>query len=715
MPDLSVPAGAQTVVWRIFGAGASPVNRRSSYELVEPIVRKHISPADRERTIAVIRGWFEAHADRRRLKPDLCEQVAVVILEGIRTERSETAVWAAGSVDAERAARIIRSGWSPDETDSLVEAALAMLEKLCDRDEVLDAAWIFPEIDAANARIPKDAVVRDGRLETYQHLDRHGFELVWTGIRPAAGTLIDLMLALRPGQFKSLVERLDHPVMQARAAERMLCGALPSDHRATLHWITGESCDALVALAILHTLKTVNRLDDEPRSAERAGPDLYEWSTELRPPHDDLDAAATDLLTGLVDRLAGLDPLACARWAGELLSGASYVLHGRGVGDSGKPRRIDQLERACTELLAGLARQSWSDDLLAAFRAGLCLTPRTTWTRHLADVAWTVREAAPALAADIARATLEEHERRVAKALQDNGLYLNWSDWHDREWIGGLGIALALSREEIDLPHWVSSRCRTLPLSVWDAEEDYGAFSAAEKVVRHWFLIALHALPALRALGRTIDPAVVRTLAVELWEHCGFARRYLYEPPEASIAAGYAARIVAEFGEPSDIWFLDQARHPGVGPRALWVFSDERRQKGLRERRTGVHHDEMIDAELIRIASTRFDEETHFNLDTLQFWGRLWLLLGAPDEAGRTAMAIITFSRRTRDRTMDILTLKLIALASCAGKPIQALTDYFALRYHQLWPGYTPSGERADRQEVDDLLDRAEAEDLRDG
>ena len=150
----------------------------------------------------------------------------------------------------------------------------------------------------------------------------------------------------------------------------------------------------LVALAIVHTLETVNRLDEDIRSSDLLGEDRCIWSTELRPPQADLGAAAVNLLNDLVDRMAMLDPLACARWIGELLSGAPYALM-RGC-DFEKPPRIEQLERRGTELLACLVRHSWSDDLLAALCAGLCLTPQTTWTRHVAEVAWEIRDVEPA-------------------------------------------------------------------------------------------------------------------------------------------------------------------------------------------------------------------------------------------------------------------------------------------------------------------------------
>ncbi len=70
--------------------------------------------------------------------------------------------------------------------------------------------------------------------------------------------------------------------------------------------------------------------------------------------------------------------------------------------------------------------------------------------------------------------------------------------------------------EELDLPSWGSAQCQELPLSVWDAEENYKAFSTSDRAVQHWFLVAFHAIPVLKELGHTIDPVMVRTLAETL-------------------------------------------------------------------------------------------------------------------------------------------------------------------------------------------------------
>ena len=710
--NISLSAEAKSIIWRIFGAGESPLTGKSTYELIERIIRRRvISRTDQSRAITEIQGWFESHGDQRWLKSDMRKPVADLILEGIKSDRSEIAIWAIGSIDANVAVSIIHSCWSPEEIDSFVEAALAMLKKCCDRDEVINTdriSWL----DSANAKIPKNAVKREGRLETFWHLDSHGFELVHRGLHIAVDNLIELVVKLRPKLFESLIELLDHPVVQARAADHMVAVALKVDYRKTLEWITEDSCDALIALAINHTLNTVNKLDDDLRVASRLGSDQNQhyWSTELRIPRDDdgLNIAAAGLLTGLVDRLSAFNPLVCARWIGELLSHASYGLHYGGGQE--KPLRIEQLERAGTELFARLVRQSWSDDLLVELRAGLRLTRRTTWLRHLADVAWEIRDLEPARAAEIARITLELHDQHIAEELERNHLFLHWSEWHHREWINGLGTALAMSCEELDLPSWASAQCRGLSLSVWDAEENYKAFITADRAVQHWFLVAFHAIPVLKELGRTIDPVAVRTLAETLWRHSHFAGQYLSIRTEASIVEERAALYAAEFGEPSGAWLLDQARDSGVGPCALWALIDQRKLKVTREGETDTYYDEMIIPELIRIASDRFGDGGQFDLEALRFWGQLWLLLDAIDEAEQTAIAISTFSLGQRDRADKILVLKLLALVDSKRKLSPELEDYVAEIYSQLWSSYTPDQERGDRQQIDELRKQSKAE-----
>ena len=710
MTDTSLPDEAKAVVWRIFGAGESPLTARSTFDVIEPIIRKNVTSSTQgDWSIAAIRGWFETIGDRRWLKQNMREAVADLIVEGIGINRSETAIWAIGSIDGNLAASMIRSRWCPEEIDFFVDAVLTTLEGVCERDEVLDAAGVVPfaKVDSGKARIPRDAVQREGRLETFRHLSSHGFDLIHRALHPPTGSLIELVMDLQPERFESLIERINHPVMQARAAYHLVSTTRTFNHRKPLLWIIGDSCDALIALAIVHTLETVNTLDEDIRTSDRLAEHRCTWSTELRPPQDDLDAAAVNLVNDLIDRLAMLDPLACARWIGELLSGAPYALL-RG-GESEKPPRIEQLERMGTDLLARLVRHSWSDGLLAALCAGLCLTPRTTWTRHLAAVAWEVRDVEPERAAMLARATLNEHERRIAEDIERGHMFWNWSDWHDREWIAGLGAALVLSSDELDLPEWVSMRCRALPLTVWDAEGSYEAFNTADRAAQIWFLVALDAVAGLKQIDRAVDPVSVRALAEAVWTHCYFTGQYLPDGREASVAAEHAARSAVEFGEPSDLWLLERARSPKVGPRALWALIDQRNIKAARERRPAAAYDEVVVNNIASASSSRFGDGGKFGLESLYYWGRLWLLLGATDAARRTAKAILSFPMRGFDRGSKVLVLELLT----QGTDVQGLDletrDCIASIYRELWPvhGYTPDPECAVRQRIDEMLERS--------
>ena len=324
-------------------------------------------------------------------------------------------------------------------------------------------------------------------------------------------------------------------------------------------------------------------------------------------------------------------------------------------------------------------------------------------------MAWAVRDIEPARAATLARATLDEHERHIADELARGHVFLNWADWHDREWIAGLGAALALSGDELDLPKWVSARCRALPLSVWDAEESYQAFSAADRAAQIWFLVAFHAVAGLKQIDRAVDPVAVRALAETVWAHCHFTGRYLAAEPDASIAAEQAARSAVEFGEPSDLWLLEQAHSPRVGPRALWALIDQRKKKATSEGGSDTGCDEMIIDAIARAASNRFGDGGQFDFESLHYWGRLWLQLDSIVQARRTAKAIIASQTRGAGRGSEILTLKLLTLGADKQRLDPEIRDYVESTYRKLWPvyGYTPDAERADRRWVDELLERS--------
>ena len=139
--------GATLVIWRIFGSGESSLTQLSTYQLIEPIINKHVARAYQDETIAEIRTWFELHGDRWWLREDMRETVAGLILSGVGDSLSnpklrldsETVFWAVGSVEASLSASVISSTWSPEAVNLFVSHAFNALEKLCGKDALLDA------------------------------------------------------------------------------------------------------------------------------------------------------------------------------------------------------------------------------------------------------------------------------------------------------------------------------------------------------------------------------------------------------------------------------------------------------------------------------------------------------------------------------------------------------------------------------------------------
>ncbi|WP_420462809.1 hypothetical protein [Candidatus Palauibacter sp.] len=704
-PPLSDPAAE--VAWRIFGVGESPLKGRSSYKLIRPIVERHVAVADRHGVIREIEACFESHGDRHWLRPEMKERMAEAVLDGIgSSNQSEAAVWAIGSINSELAISRIRSKWSAAAIDGFVHAALGSLKTACDRNRVLDPSGGFGlDLDSAGAEIPADAFVREGRIETFQNLANQGLRFVVGGLHRAVDNLIELSVALRPDLFGLVVEKLEHPVVRAKAARCAVEIARRSNHRATLDWIQADACPAQIALALVHSLETVNALDYDLRSTVREDVGARAWATELRPAHDDLDAAAESLLAGLADRLLALRSPVCVRWIGELLGAAGRSLHSHG---DDKPLRVHQLETACTEALMRLVHQSWSGELLEILMAGLRNDPRATWTRHLGGLAWGLRESAPRRASEVARAALVGHEGHVEYVLEHNLPMLDWRYWDHREWIGGLGTCLAVADRTLDLREWAVDRCQQLPLSVWDADaqEDHRTFITAERLARHWFLVAFHAIPRLEELGRMVDPAGVLSLAETFLDHCRYAQPYVVGHPASSVAAELAARCAVEFGDPSERWLLDLAKHPAAGARVLWAVIDQGRRKLERAGDGGAATllNEMFLPELASIASDRFGDGRRCRLDALEYWGRLWLALGKMDEAERAALAILAFPAKLLARGHTILSLKLLALAAGKRGLTHPIQDRLRSLYHELWSVFTPNEERLDREQVDALL-----------
>ena len=692
---LSPEAG--TAVWRIFGQGAAPRAKRLTYEQIEPVIREHVPSGDQHRAFTTVRSWFELGGPTPSLKPECRELVADLILDGVGPRRSDTAVWAIGSLEPHLSVDRIRRQWSSGEIESFIATAIRALNG------VSRTSGASAEVDHEDESGFPRAVRRSGLVGAFARLDEESLESPHEGLSPVIRNLIELAVELSPDPFVFVVVELQAPAMQLKAARHL--GSLRASEDGTpLSWITDRSCDSAIALAIVQTLKVVRTID-ETRTAPVSGAPAQRLPDSDPAPHSEgFGDAAPDLLRRLVERLGNLAPPVCLRWIRELLTHAPHALPATSDGE--KPLRLLRLEEECTKLVAGLLLKRWSADLLSQFRTEPRPARHGSWVRHQAAVAWEVRDLSPERSVELGQIILDQHRRRLAEQHPTRYLPVDWRDWNDRDWLEGLGTALALSREDLDLPAWVTTECRSLPLSVWDAETDLDAFVAAEQTVQHWFLVALLAVPRRGELGQPIPPSAVRALADALWKHCRFCQQHLDSHPEASLAAELAARYAMEFGDADDQWILDQVQSTGVGPRALWALLEERRGRSRQALAAKRGYDEMIVGELTRVAFDRFRDGGQFDLENLEFWGRLWLTLGAVDQAERTAIAIAGFPLRATERQLRILALKLYCLFVRHRKPSRRVDPNVARFYNQLWPvsSGTPSGERTDRLEIDEAL-----------
>lgn len=707
--SLDLPPQVRGLLWRIFGNGASPVTPMSTYDLIEPVINKHASLPSREKSacIARIRQWFQTHGDNRWLASDLTKPVAQAIIDGVGLDFTDTAIWAIGSIDIEISQPLVRAHWSNEHIGRFCATALTAVKRATERDRILDPRRVGPylHLDAAKSTVPRQAIERDSLLRTFHHLETHGWDLAHHALHHAVSNLVELLVDLQPEHFEAVVPALDHPVVQALAAERLVGAILPNDHRAPVAWVTPAASEPQLALAIYHTLATVNALDDD-RQRDPDDRSHWHWRTELRPGRDDLDAAAKALIHALVDSLTALPPATSARWLGELLSAAPDILNGNSHGT--KPERVAELEAYCMQRLSSRLTLGLDDDVLDPLRTGLRLTTRNTWNGHVARLAWTMRTDAPDSARALADSALDWHLQQVRSELANDKFFLLWNSWHYRDWMDAIGRALALSNSAQSSTHltgWVRAHCLELPLSGWDSEDRYSTFLTADRIAQHWFLIAILAADHACELGQPPDPTDIRSLAELIWAHGQFADQRGCIDADVSVASEAAARMVVDIGQVSDAWLIRQAGSL-ESSRALWALADHYK----RLNRQGNPLDEQRDADFAdnfaQAAILSFGDSTQYGLDSLRYWGELWLLLTAHGPALPTAtaymVAVQQFKRRSR--ATDILVLKLLALATAGGRFSQDLERLFTETYRDLWWPYTPPEEQIDRDEVDAYL-----------
>ena len=685
------------VAWRIFGGGESPTTKTPSYALIDPVVQKHVARDKQAVVAATIRGWFVESGGHRWLRDEAKPEVARAILDGIGMPFTDRAVWAVAAIDPDVMQRAMGTRWTNTETVPFKAALYEALAEVSRRDQIMEPSRMsgLTRQEAASARVPRDAIERESPLWTFRHLEQFQPELVVFGLHPAVAHLVDLAVALDGGNPRQAIEHLEHPVLQARAMLLMQRRRGSSEDAACLDWITRDAGDAAIAVAIYHVLSAAADARVESSREEHAKGVAGDSALSHR------DCDGESLIGPLVDRLATLEPHACARWIGEILSFSVRALGG-GV-KSEKPSVLEELDQACLRCLGELLVESASQDLVSDFKAGLRRRPDHLWTGYLARAAWLIRDRAGELASEIARDALLSYETQVEEAGNGGAVAGDWLAWNDREWLEALGSAIALTSPDLCYVEWASDRCRKLPLSAWDAEERYGEFIRAEPLAQQWFLLGFLAVAADRELGRPVRPDAVRALAEALWRHTWFAGEHVPREPEVSVPVEFAARMAVKFGEADDAWILEQTGSGRVGPRALRALLDER---GVRKRlapETSDGDEHVFESELRARALRRFETDDVSDLLTLQYWGHLWLDLEAAEQAEQTAVAIMGFPDRMHDRACAILVLRLLGVVVQNRGLNRELGDRVAPLYNGVWSTYgsTMPEEEADRREVE--------------
>ena len=692
--SISLPREAATLAWQLFGVGESPFRPPLGHKFVEKWVRNRVSCCNQATTFGEIRTWFHTDTEQWLLRDELRAPVAMLILHTIKRDIAEghknfdddIAFWAIGSIQPDLAEDIIRSQWNEDELQLLVNYALEILDQLCKRNRIVNPERII-SLGGGRAEVTVDITRQRDLLKTFKNLGDWEWWL-YSGI----SNVVALLIELDPTLFVTLIKRVDHLVVQRWAA---LCAAsyfVSTDLQRPLKWIKDGSPDAAIALGIVHTLENVNYLDEDARG-----------NSSLQAEQAELDDPGSGLLSGLIDRLGSMETMASTRWIVDLLSYSVAALPAYGGRE--KSRRVQEIEHLCIQQLVPMVCQHWSSELSRELRPGLRPDPLVPRTLPLALVAWEIREARPAPASEMARMILDEHEQRIAEALDGSSrLSYLWDNWTDDDSIRGLAIALIILDKGPDPLTWVLERCGSLPLNVWEADDNADRFRTADEAARIYFAMAFYAIHIINDLGDTNDPALVRALAERLWDHCNFVRQNTFRLPKDFVAAEFAARVVMVSGKPNESWLMEQVNNPVMEPRILWALVEAARSQTSEN---SALQSDTVRLKLLRGISGRYGNSTGMDLDDLRYLAKLWLLLGGANEAKHTAMNILAFGPPHLHRSDQITALELLAFAANKGKYSSATKEQMDSLYKDLWSGDTTRDEIAKRKEIDDLLARS--------
>lgn len=690
---ISLPMAARQAIWQVFGDGLSPLETKTCRDLIEPIIRKQLGKTyEADWSIAEIRSWFNPDGSPNELRRDMNEPVAEIIIDGVREALSETtgiehrdtAFWAMGSIDAEVAAPIMRNSWSPKQIDRFAAYALDYLESLHKTDNIIDPKHIVgPDFQGATAH-PSETFTSDP-LRTF-HVGLNVIYQAYQIIYPSIPSVVSLLLEMKPDMMPDLVHRVQNRLLQSFAASCVADSYAASDYRQSLSWIADTSSTALIALAILHTLEIVRERETASRTLPNPG------AAETA---DLVDAS--DPIADLVSGLAALGPARSTWWAFELLNHTSY-------GPEQKQAMAEQVEQRCTQLLEDNVLNHWSNEVKSEIEDGLrrgTLAPRG---KPLADIAWGLRDAQPEKASQISRIILDEHERRMTIALEDDAQFPYLAGrWNCRDLLIALGAAVVIHHNDVDPMDWAMEKCEALPLSAWDADEESGVFLVAEEVARTQMTVGLYAVQLLTEAGRDLDCGKLQTFAEKVWAHADFVRQYDALLVEDSGTSKFAAHVAAGLGEPDRAWVLQQAYSPAIDPQTLWTLMEQ-----IKRQDSDVVHDNTFE-EIRRIASDRYINPGEANPQSAPHLANLWELLDAPQEAAKTAQVLLTYHPSLADRAHSIATLKMLAFAECEGEIEDDLVETSRSLYDYLWGKYTPQHEILAQQEIDAFLGCAKA------
>ena len=688
---IHLPVVAQQAVWRIFGSGLAPFKQSTCRDLIEPIIQKQLGKTDEaDRAIAEIRSWFDPEGGPDDLRQEMREPAAEIIIGGIREalaattgiKNHDTAFWAMGSIGSEVAAPIMRSSWSLEQIGRFAVYVLDTLERLDRKGNIIDPKHVVgPDVEGATAH--SNEMARDDPLQTFHvglETAYQAYQLMYSGIPSVVGLVLDL----RPEMLPKLVNKVQDRLLQSFAASCVADIHAASDYRQPLSWIAGTSSTALIALAILHILEIVHEREIASRTLPNSG------NAET------VDSVAeSDPIADLVSGLEALGPVRSTWWAFELLKHTSF-------GPDQKQATAERVEQRCTELLNDNVLNHWSNDVTNELEDGLrraILEPRG---KPLADIAWGLRDAEPKKASQISGIILDEHERRMAVALEDDVQFPYLAGrWHYQDWLIALGVAVVIHHNDADPMDWAMEKCKDLPLSAWDADEEDEVFRAADRVARTQMTVALYAVQILTDTDRVLDGGRLRTFAERVWAHADFVRQYSGLLVEDSGTAAFAARVAAGFGEPDEAWALQQANSPAIDPQTLWTLLDE-----MKRQDNAAFHDNTF-KEIRKIASEKYINSVEANPQSATHLASLWVLLDAPKEAANTAQVLLSYHPSLADRAYAIPTLKMLAFAECRGEIGDDLVEASRSLYDNIWGKHTPQHELHARQEIDDFLGSA--------